>query len=303
MGTGTKADPYTRKDVLRLIKANGGTAKGLDLSGKWFEHSINLKGLNLTGIILNKAVLANARLERAVLADTNLEGANLACARLEEAILEGAHLEGAILFAARLEGAILWHANLKGANLGRAHLEGANLGSIEFSRENKMGDVLWGNYILGEERIGDFDSAAATYRRLKTLYTEYGMYDVAGKFFFREMTVSRKMLQWLPNPLPKVRETLYWLLCGYGERPWQVFVSAAAVVLVLASIYFAIGTLTPSTFPHSLYYSMVSFTALGYGSWTPEPTGWVKWLGACEAFVGVSMIALFLVTFTRKMIR
>ena len=33
MGDGTKENPYTREDVLRLIKENGGTAKELDLSG------------------------------------------------------------------------------------------------------------------------------------------------------------------------------------------------------------------------------------------------------------------------------
>jgi len=43
---------------------------------------------------------------------------------------------------------------------------------------------------------------------------------------------------------------------------------------------------------------------LGYGSWVyPEPESWAKGLGAAEAALGVSMIALFLVTFTRKMTR
>ncbi|GAH63404.1 unnamed protein product, partial [marine sediment metagenome] len=113
-------------------------------------------------------------------------------------------------------------------------------------------------------------------------------------------------LEWQlwPPPLSSIRHTLYGLLCGYGERPWQVFASAAVVVLGLALIYFAIGTLTPGTFLNSLYYSAVSFTALGYGSWAPEPTGWViKAIGALEAFVGVFMMALFLITFTRKMTR
>ena len=100
-----------------------------------------------------------------------------------------------------------------------------------------------------------------------------------------------------------VRLWLYKLTCGYGERPLQVIASAAVVVLSLALIYFIIGTLIPNTFLNSLYYSAVSFTALGYGSWAPEPTGWVKGLGAFEAFLGVFMMALFLITFIRKMTR
>ena len=128
------------------------------------------------------------------------------------------------------------------------------------------------------------------------------MYDTAGRFFYREMEIKRKAQSW-KRPHVKLWSWLIKLLCGYGEKPERVTISAAVVVLGSALIYFAIGTLTPNTFLNSLYYSAVSFTALGYGSWAPQPTGWVKGLGALEAFIGVFMMALFLITFTRKMTR
>ena len=53
----------------------------------------------------------------------------------------------------------------------------------------------------------------------------------------------------------------------------------------------------------SLYFSGASFTALGYASWAPQLDSWVKYLGVVESFLGVFLIALFLVTFTRKMTR
>ena len=53
-----KEKPLTREDVLRLIEANGGTASGLDLSGKTFEAGIDLRGLNLELIILENARFA-----------------------------------------------------------------------------------------------------------------------------------------------------------------------------------------------------------------------------------------------------
>jgi hypothetical protein len=74
----------------------------------------------------------------------------------------------------------------------------------------------------------------------------------------------------------------------------------AVLLLLFAAAYYFGGNLEPLD---SLYYSAVSFTALGYGQWAPEPTGWVKGLGAFEAFIGVFMMALFLITFVRKMIR
>jgi len=389
MGDGTKDNPYTREDVLRLIEENGGTAKGLDISGKYFEDEIDLSKLDLDEIILKNAefihhhddermigahlegtglVYANlegakligANIEGAYLIEAQLKGAHLFCAHLDgahllgvhlegawlgdahlkgadlkDAHLEGAdlafaHLEGADLMYAHLEGACFEFAYLEGSNLSNAHLEGANLRganlkgagllNVEFPHDTRLEEVDWGNYILGEEREADtdtteveereeieitywLDSVAATYRRLKKWYTEHEIYDVAGEFLYREMEAKRKARSWKRKPHLKLWGWIMRLLCGYGERPFRVVASALVVVFGLALTYFAIGTLTPNTLLNSLYYSAVSFTALGYGSWAPEPSGWVKGLGAFEAFIGVFMIALFLITFVRKMTR
>ena len=47
--------PLTCEDVRRLIKENGGTAKGLDLSEQTFVEAIDLSDLDLHGIILKDA--------------------------------------------------------------------------------------------------------------------------------------------------------------------------------------------------------------------------------------------------------
>jgi hypothetical protein len=313
MGDGTKEKPYTRRDVLRRIKANGGTAEGLDLSGKVFEREIDLHGLNLEGIILKGADLefthlegarlVVAHLEGADLSNTHLEGAVLGGTHLEEADLGGTRLEGAYLAGAHLEGAGLMVSNLEGADLSGAHLEGAYLWNAEFDDDTKLEDVDWGNYILGEEKYGAPVDVVATYRRLKRWYTNAGMYDIAGKFFYREMEARRKALSWKKKPLYKLWHSALRLLCGYGEQWWRVVGWAATVVVGLAVIYYLWGSFSSSSFWDTLYYSAASFTALGYGSWAPQPTGWAKGMGAAEAFIGVFSMALFLVTFTRKMTR
>ncbi len=274
MGDGTKGNPLTSEDVLRLIEENVGTAEGRDLSGKVFEKGIDLSGFNLSGIVFDRAQLGNAHLEKAYLLNAHLKKADLV----------GAHLEGADLYGAHLEGAVLY--------------------SIRISSTTRLEDVDWGNYILGEEKKGWFEFAADTYRKLKQWYTTAGMYDVAGKFFFREMTARRKQMAWRPNPIHRAWSKFLSLICGYGERPLRVIAWAASVVSGLALIYFLIGSVWEwSAFWNSLYFGAVSFTALGYGSWVKEAAGWVKWLGAFESFIGVFSIALFLVTFTRKMTR
>ena len=181
MGNGTKENPYTREDVLRLIKENGGTAEGLDLSEKWFENYIDLREVDLTRIILRKAHLFGVHLERAI----------LQLAHLEEADLNGAHLEGAELYAAHLEGTYFPYA----------HLEGAYLRGVQLSAETRLENVVWVKYRVGEEEWAKLSTDAEdAYRRLKQWYTNAGVYDIAGEFFFREMEAKRKSVKGRPNP-------------------------------------------------------------------------------------------------------
>jgi len=315
MGDGTEENPYTREDVLRLIEENGGTAMGLDLSGKVFKEGIILSGINLSGVVLAGSMmvrsnfqgcfLMGANFQDAEMAGVNLAEANLASSNCQNANMIGANLQETNLASANLQGARLRMANLRGARLLLSNLRDAKLWNANFEGAMLEG-INWGpNYVVAHEiESKEIKSdVEQIYRNLKQRHIEQGLYDVAGDFFFREMTAKRKIMEWWPNPLRRAFSKIVSMLCGYGEKPERVVISATVVVFGLAFIYFAIGTLIPSTFLNSLYYSAVSFTALGYGSWAPEPFGWVKGLGAAESFLGVFMMALFLVTFTRKMTR
>jgi hypothetical protein len=158
--------------------------------------------------------------------------------------------------------------------------------------------------------------AEDTYRRLKQWYTTAGIYDIAGEFFSREMTAQRKGIKWWPHPTQR-KKINWWLhprhrawskfvslISGYGERPHRVITWAASWILGLATIYFLVNQIWEwPAFWNSLYFSAVSFTALGYGSWLQTTNNWIKEIGAFESFIGVFTIALFLITFTRKMRR
>jgi len=274
-----------------------------DLSNADLEVA-HLEGADLSNANLEGALMsAGTHLEEADLIGTNLEGADLSDAHLERARLEGSQLKKADLSHAHLEGADLSDVNLADVNLSFAHLQGVSLRAVEFTRNTKMENVDWGNHVLGEENVGNYDWAVDIYTKLKIWYTNAAIYDTAAKFFFREMTVKRKMLKWWPNPIPRAWSKFLSILCGYGERPLRVVVWAASVVLGLAAAYYFWGSFNSSSFWDTLYYSAASFTALGYGNWAPQPTGWAKAMGAAEAFIGVFTMALFLVTFIRKMTR
>jgi len=269
-----KEKPLTHGDVLRLIKENGGRSVGLDLSGKQFERGIDLTHLNLSGIILKEAILT----------DAHFEGSNLLGANLEGAELSFAHFEGAELYFTRLNGATLW--------------------STKFSPDTKLEDVDWGNYILGEEKNNLFNQAVAPYRQLKVWYTNAGIADIAAKFYYREKEANRKALKWYSkNWCHRLALEASYRFFGYGERWRNILLWIAVVVFGFAAAYYLWGSFSSSSFSDTLYYSAASFTALGYGRWAPQPLGWAKVMGAAEAFIGVSMMALLLVTFVRKWTR
>ncbi|GAI08573.1 unnamed protein product, partial [marine sediment metagenome] len=216
-----------------------------------------------------------------------------------------AHLEGAYLFDAYLEGAYLLDTHLEGANLSSAHLEGAYLFDAKFSPDTKLEDADWGNYILGWEKKGHFGIAEGVYRCLKLWYTTAGMYDIAAKFYYREKEANRKGLKLFSKSSWNHRLAAEFMraVFGYGEQWLNILFLIAVVIFGLAAAYYFWGSFSSSSFWDTLYYSAVSFTALGYGQWAPQPTGWAKVAGAAEAIIGVFMMALLLVTFVRKWTR
>jgi len=295
--------PLPSKDVISAIKAEAPWIRVARLVGTSLSQA-HLQKADLSFAKLQGINMSQARLEKANLNFAQLQGTNLMAAQLQEAHFEHANLNGAFLELAQLQGARLSHAQLEGAELSRTKLEGASLYGARFSHDTRLEHVDWGNYILGEEKTGLFVLAVDTYRQLKTWYTEHGLYNIAGEFFFREMTAKRKGLKWWPNPIPRVWSKFLSLIFGYGERPLRVIGWAASVVLGLALIYFIIRSIWEWwAFWNSLYFSAVSFTALGYGSWLEITDDWIKGIGAFESFIGVFTMALFLVTFIRKMTR
>ncbi|MDO8716296.1 MAG: pentapeptide repeat-containing protein [Dehalococcoidales bacterium] len=329
MGDGTKGNPYTREDVLKLIEQNGGRAEHLNLSKKWFVRRIALNELDLKGIVLEGAHLEEVRLiganiESAFLEQAHLEGANLSGAHLEHANLVGTHLEQAELFGVHLEGAELFDAHLDEANLidafldrtrlNGAHFNGVRMRSAKFTANTNMHSIDWGDYILGEEKEWEkkkketylLRDAEDIYRRLKQWYSNAGMYDIAGKFFYREMEAKRKAQSWKKEFKSKLWSWVLKLLCGYGEKWERVIFSSAAVILLFTIIYFGFNSVWEwYAFWRSLYFSLVSFTT---SAWVDEKVivvqdDLMRGLGVAESFIGVFMMALFLVTFTRKMTR
>jgi hypothetical protein len=263
--------------------------------------------------------LMKANLEDAFIIELDLSHANLERVNLIDGHTFGVNLTGANLMKANLR-----DANLREAKLAGADLLGANLDGADLDRATWGDDAIIRNHALANQLIaqGDdigaaeqFQRAEDTYRIIRQRYEANGQTDVAGQFFYNEM-VSKRM------QMPKWSIKRFWsrlvdIICGYGEDPIRVIGFSIAVVVISALIFCITGMthgdniyafhLKDSlqedlhTLAFAMYYSIVTFTTLGYGDMVA--LGWGKAICALEAFAGVFLNSMFLLTFAKKMIR
>jgi Ion channel/Pentapeptide repeats (8 copies) len=231
------------------------------------------------------------------------------------------------LFNIDLSGSSLMKADLSHANLHRANLEYCNLLGVILSGarlENiHWGEKLYQEYCAEDARkkgdtstmIDNIEQAEEIYRSLRLETEKQGLFEVSGNFFRKEMIMRRLQLPLFS--LKRFMSVIVDWFCGYGEKPINVVSFSLVFIFLSAMIYFCIGINQGSeslrlsfqanfltnlyNFFSCLYFSVVTFTTLGYGELTPM--GLTRAMAAMEAFVGSFTMALFVVVFVKKMTR
>lgn len=227
-------------------------------------------------------------------------------------------------FMLDLSGSSLMKANFSYANLHCANLENCNLLGTIFENA-KIEHVHWGDEVIQERQaktapthkamLDYYEQAEEIYRNLRKTAERQGLFETAGRFFQKEMIMRRKQMP--RTSLRRVISKIVDLFCGYGEKPLRVILFSIAIIITFALMYFFAGLsfsgeslgFDPSlgvwdntkVFFSSLYFSVVTFTTLGYGDLAP--VGFARALAALEAFIGSFTLALFVVVFVKKMTR
>ncbi|WP_297501572.1 pentapeptide repeat-containing protein [Thermococcus sp.] len=301
----------------------------------------NLSGANIGWAGLYEADLSGVRAERADFTSADLRNADLSGASLIGADLSLADLSGANLTRADLRGTELYGTNLNGVSLVGADLRGAKLygvsisgaRGIEYARldttvvEEKEGDRL-----LKEGKFSDaveaYRKALSVYISLKTLFRGRGLYGKASAYSVGEWRVRGKIQRiahrhprpaelaefvpitggsgrkWLIAFEGKLRywaNVLYRLASNYGESPLRILATTVVVIGIFAFIYWMGGGIESNSARNALYFSVVTFTTVGYGDIVPK-AGY-QLVAAAEAFIGAFMMAFFVVVISRKIIR
>lgn len=298
----------------------------------WHDKSIDKTGLEIkealeqyakSGGMLRGVYLTRANLKGVDLVNHNSKiGYDFSYADFYHANLKAGHL-----FNITLTGASIMKADLRFANLNCANLENANLLGVKW-QGSKFENVKVGEKIKQElqakkalsqgnpqQSIDYLEQAEEIYRDLRKHAEQEGIFTLSGCFIQKELTMRR--LQLPRFSIKRLISKMVDVFCGYGEAPLRIVGLSLVIILLCALLYSFTGLnyqdsiqainssqsieTNINLFLSSLYYSVVTFTTLGYGDFTP--VGISRAIAAFEAFTGSFTIALFVVVFVKKMTR
>ncbi|NQT56298.1 MAG: two pore domain potassium channel family protein [Desulfobacteraceae bacterium] len=184
-------------------------------------------------------------------------------------------------------------------------------------------DIKDCNFKEGQTKIGQgYKQAARFHRIVKRVYSQVGDFAKAGEHFYKEKQFEQSSMMRAKHhywtEIQKEKRTLSkWviylksytkfmllafqnLLWGFGEKPSRVFLWAVFVIIGSAILYnYHPDSCTLNEKVNSFYFSVVTFTTLGYGEIT-QVTPFLKVYAAIEALLGLSLMALVIVGFAAK---
>ncbi len=149
-----------------------------------------------------------------------------------------------------------------------------------------------------------------TYIKLIKIFRELEQFEDADNAYYQYRRLSQADKEWSHS---KLEDIFMWFTCGYGVRPWRAAVWAVAIILIFTPIYHWRGGIKrlkennedckqDVSFYDALYFSMTTFTTIGYGDWYPKDHYRMAAV-MIEGLVGWLLLALFLVTLANVMIR
>ena len=320
VGARSAGEDWAEAHDLRAVPLAGEDLSGLELSGfdlSWADFSnANLRGAKLSGAKLLGAVLMGADLEGAELLAADLRGATLNECRAPRVGFGKADLHGASLFGAHLRGATFTHSVLHGVDLRAADLTDARLRHADLSDANLSRAVLC-RADLGLSRVRGtvFDHADLRSARLRALEdfweaswigVDLRDVDFTGAYLLRRHILDENYLFEFRSR-NRTSAVLYWLWwissdCGRSLLRWAL--CNFALIALFAVLYTRVELdkgLHPTPLS-PLYYSVVTFTTLGFGDVIPVSPA-AQALAMLEVIMGYVGLGGLLAILSNRMAR
>ncbi len=305
---------------LRAIPLAGEDLSGLDLSDLDLTGAdlsgANLRNARLLRTDLRHAVLMGAVLEGAEFMGADLSGANLNDCRAARAGFGRVHASGASFFNAHLQSTTFTDAALAGADFRAAQMRGArirkaDLQGADFSRA----DLREADLGLSRVAHAVFDRADLRAARLRALqgfrkasWIGVDLRDVnfTGAYMLRRHVVDENYLFEFRtrNRWTALIYWVWWITSDCGRSLWRWAGWNLALIAGFALLYERAGIVSdvPQTELTSLYFSVVTFTTLGYGDVVPSTAG-AQVLAMIQVILGYLGLGGLLAILGNKMAR
>ena len=163
----------------------------------------------------------------------------------------------------------------------------------------------------------EYEGIYSIYQNIADKYKDNTLNSNFGEYYYLAKSVERKIVK----PLPKIGSYIYWLTCGYGERPFFCVFSALFIIFVFSFLYLITGIETDGKtiiytlnnisnwkidiflkdFNEALNLSVGMFAGVGIDNGKPTEVGY--WVANLEMLIGIVLMGVGVGTLSRKAIR
>lgn len=292
-------------DQLNILRS------GVETWNDWRKRNHSVK-LDLSGVDLKKENLKGADLIGADLSGSKLVGvdfslSNLYGANLSNCILVGANFQGAHLGEANLSGSILNGADLRNAVMSLTNLENSSVISVKFNRwgvyrairlDGCYGSQIFIRFAHDQSYIEEFRGQIAARPRIEVKGKFHGFKQCVN--FIKTMRSAKNTKFW-PVYIP-------WLAmsdCGRSFFLWLFW--SLLIALGFGFIYTVCPNLIEITQREltaftPYYFSIVTFTTLGFGDVLPNNI-YGEIILTLEVMLGYIMLGGLISIFSTKVAR
>ena len=163
----------------------------------------------------------------------------------------------------------------------------------------------------------EYEGIYEVYENIADKFKDNTLNNNFGEYYYLGKSIERKSL----NLLPKLGSYLYWISCGYGERPFFCVLSSLFIMFIFTFLYLLTGIETDGKiiiytlnnistwnitefikdFNEALNLSVGMFAGVGIDNGKPTEIGYM--VANLEMLIGIVLMGIGIGTLTRKTIR
>ncbi|MCU3673323.1 potassium channel family protein [Enterobacter hormaechei subsp. oharae] len=210
------------------------------------------------------------------------------------------------------------HIDLKlsSANIMHMKVNGCNFNAVcDFARFDSQCEFTY-----DRKRKFSYQSESDFFDVVTKLFSNANDYSKAGEYYYKKrkalmleslcswqnfrdhtfrMTKRQRFRFKVKMFLKSFPDAFNYFAWGFGERPLRALGTSLLIVCLSTIVYYFSAKSNTQTFVEALYFSIVTFTTLGFGDITQE-SDFLRLFSAVESFSGLVLMGLFLAGYASK---